>query len=366
MTKILILESAAFKGGYFGGSYQQAKYYEKLLRQKGYEVEFFRGKRSENKFRKAFSITQKIRKNDYILGFGTLLLDFYLQWTCFVLGKKGIFCIDTILRPISIIKDHLKRKIYFERINFSFLTKKFYDQSIIRFVPPYMNLINLASCQYIAQTIANTPYKSYLNEYVIPIVKLGKRGKLANPKEKIVLYYGHLFRGRGVIDVLKACRLLWEKGYKFKLIILGWPVDPLTKKRLLYKMHHDGGDNIVLKEKVNNLAKFLLRATVVTIPFRYECSFQPPYTLLEPMAAFVPVVTTTVGAHPYWIKHKETGLICQKENISDLAEKIELVFNNKKLVQKITTGAYNLLKMNYSKGDVLSKTLIKLEKGISL
>lgn len=364
MKKILILETAAFKGGYFGGSFQQASYYGHVLKKKGYRVEVFKGKPGENKFSKAYKVIKKIKNSDYVIGFGTLLLGFYLQWTCFILGKKGIFCIDTILKPISIIHDHFKRKIYFDKINFSFLFKKFYDQSIIRLVPPKLNLFNLASCEYVEKRISNTPFKSGCNKYAIPRVILEKREKYESSKDKIVLYYGHLYRGRGVIDVLKACRILWEKGYNFKFVILGWPVDQLTKKRLLHKLSREGSDNIILKGRVNDLRYYLIRATVVAIPFRYECSFQPPYTILEPMGAYVPVVTTAVGANPYWIKHEETGLICQRENIQDLADKIEMVFNNKKLVKKITLGAYNLLEKCYAEGDILLDTLEKLNKRI--
>ncbi len=92
---------------------------------------------------------------------------------------------------------------------------------------------------------------------------------------------------------------------------------------------------------------------MVVLPFRYPCSFQTPYTLLEPMGWGVPVITTNVGSHGEWVRDQETGLICKKENVADLADKIETVFNDAALVEKITQNAYKLIEKRYKEKDSL-------------
>lgn len=89
MEKILILETNAFNGHKRGGSYVQGDYYKKKLRQLGYKVELFIGKRNSSKYRRFYDVIRKIRDADYIMGFGTPLLAFYLQWLSFIFQKKG-------------------------------------------------------------------------------------------------------------------------------------------------------------------------------------------------------------------------------------------------------------------------------------
>ena len=167
------------------------------------------------------------------------------------------------------------------------------------------------------------------------------------------MFYGTLYRGRGIIDLVKACRILWDKQFQFNLEILGWPVEPFTKRTLLQEIKKKYKDKIILKEKVKNIYHYLRRVTVVVLPFRYPCSFQTPYTLLEPMGLGIPVITTNVGSHGEWIKHNNTGLICKKEDPMDIALEIETVFNNPLLVEKITHNAYVLLEKRFKKDDVL-------------
>ncbi len=127
-------------------------------------------------------------------------------------------------------------------------------------------------------------------------------------------------------------------------------------------MRKEDKKRIIFKEKVERIIETIRKATAVVLPFRYPCSFQTPYTLLEPMGLGIPVITTDVGSHKEWIKHKITGLFCRRENIQDIAEKIELIFNNEALVKKITNNAYKLLEERYEEKDSLLDTLENLSR----
>lgn len=99
MKKILIIETSAFRGGGAGGSFQQAQYYLNLLLQKGYDTSIFTGN-TYNQSQKKLKVVRRIRETDYIIGFGTPLLCSYVQWVCFFIGKKGIFCVDTYISSL--------------------------------------------------------------------------------------------------------------------------------------------------------------------------------------------------------------------------------------------------------------------------
>src|SRR3989338_2171042 len=335
MKKILIIETSLFRGRGGGGSYLQAKYYEEVLRQKNYRVEFFIGEAKINQYLKRLKLIRKISKSDIVIGFGTPLLCSYLQWLCFVLRKKGIFCIDTYISSRDIIKDHLKRKMFPAKIIFYTIFSSLLNKVFMFFLPPKFNLVTLTSCRYIWDKLKHTRLKHNGNEFLYPRIALKKRIRAAN-RSKTVLYYGTLYRGRGVVDLLKASRLLWKKGLSFKLSIYGFPIDQYTRQTLSKEINKDESDRIIIKDKVDDIEVIVKKATVAVLPFRYPCSFQTPYTLLEPMAWGIPVVTTDVGSHREWIKDKETGLFCEKENIDDIADKIEIVFNDTALIEKIT------------------------------
>lgn len=359
--KILILETAfSYHGIRRAGSYIQATYYNDLLNKKGYLSKVHVKEENISKYLNLFKIINEIRKADYVIGFGTPLLNFHLQWLSFIFNKRGIYCIDTIIVPIPIINDHLKKKIYNVKQILLGLFNQLINNVVVKISPPKLALINISSCKYVKEELRGTEFYPAINKFLYPKVKIDK--KIINDKrEKQVLFYGMLFRGRGVIDLFTACRILWNRGYKFKLLFFGWPVDLLTKKRLIDKMTDKEKGGILIGGKEENILQFVKESTAVVLPFRYPCSFQTPYTLLEPMGMGVPVITTDVGSHTEWVTHGETGLICKKENPEDLADKIEEVFTDKKLVNKITNGAIELLKKRYREKDLLLETMKKLE-----
>lgn len=361
MKKILILETSAFNGGNMGGSYLQANYYAKLLKEKGYASEIFLGESREDGKKRIGRVIKKIKESDLVIGFGTPLLGLYLQWLCFFLNKKGIYCIDTIIVPVSIMKDYIKRKYLLSKFLFLYALRLIIHKIILQFPPPRMNLTNIASCRYVKDKLSNSIFKNTADGYVYPRVKLKNGEKKRNIRQKSVLFYGALFRGRGVTDLLRACKILWKKNYQFRLDIYGWPVDSHTQKYLYREMKKGKDKNIMIKTgKEINILKKVDESSVVVLPFRYPCSFQTPYTLIEPMSMKVPVITTNVGSNSEWIKDGETGLICDKENIVDIAGKIEMILNDQNLVSKITNNAYRLLEKRFAEKDVILTTLEKL------
>lgn len=357
MKKILLLETEAFNGGSKGGSYIQANYYLNLLQKKGYDAELFRGVEEEGKFDRIKRVLSSSRKSHIIIGFGTPILGIYLQWLAFIFNKKGIYCVDTIIVPLALIKDYLKRRIFSYKTIIIYLIRGVVRKMIRKLPPPKQNLINIPACYYVKEKMKNYSLKIYKDGYLFPRVDLN-HVKKPRTKEKIVLYYGALFRGRGVLDLLKGCRILWEKGYSFNLHIYGWQVDPLTKITLTQMLKKEKYlNNIIVREKIDNIRSEVLKASMVVLPFRYPCSFAVPYTLIEPMAWGIPVITTNAGSFPQWVKDGETGFIVRKEDPKDIADKIERLLTDEKVASKLAGNAENLVRERFKKEDVLLKVL---------
>lgn len=357
MKKILFVETSAFRGYGGGGSFIQTQYYLNLLPKKGFAVELYWGNPQENYHYRIWKIIKKIKKTDYIIGFGTPLLCSYLQWLCFFLNKKGIFCLDTYISSREIFFDHLQRRLFPTKLIFHIVIASLLNKFFSFFLPPKLKLVNITSCKYISGRLRFSRYHILEDNHLYPRIIVNHKKNTISNKEKNVLFYGTLYRGRGVIDLVRAARILWSKGYHFRLSILGFPIDYYTQKNLNQEIRKEEKGKITLKGKVAQIKKYVKAATVVVLPFRYPCSFQTPYTLIEPMTWGVPVITTDVGSHKEWIKDGETGLFCRKADVWDLADKIEMIFNNSKLVNRLTTNALGLVRERMKQSDLLLKIL---------
>lgn len=68
---------------------------------------------------------------------------------------------------------------------------------------------------------------------------------------------------------------------------------------------------------------------------------------LEAMAAGLPIIGTKVGGIPDFLKDGETGLFAKVDDPKDLAEKIELLFSDEPLRQKLIKNGRRLIEEKY-------------------
>ena len=74
-----------------------------------------------------------------------------------------------------------------------------------------------------------------------------------------------------------------------------------------------------------------------------------PLTILEAMAAEVPVVATKVGGIPELIQDGQTGLLAAPENKNDLVAKFSRLIKDPSLRLQLSRAALNFVKAHYSK-----------------
>lgn len=60
-----------------------------------------------------------------------------------------------------------------------------------------------------------------------------------------------------------------------------------------------------------------------------------PVNILEAQAAGLPVLATNVGGIPDMVRHDETGLLYECDNVSDAVEKIKMLLNDKQLRERL-------------------------------
>lgn len=354
VKNILILQPDACFGHFRGGSFVQACFYEKFLKTKGYRVSLFRGRIQESFVIRVKRLFEKIKKNDLLISFGAPFSGWVFSWFCWFFKRKGIFCLDTGFETKSVVRENISKiPLFTIRFALNDLVKQILVSCCFF---PKGNLKVLASCEHIKGR-SGRQLSRLIEGVVYPVVPVAPDSKKDKEKirKKAILFCGHLAIDRGIIALIKACQKLWDRGYKFRLLILGYPASDLGKKELLKLIRI--ADNAKILGKTDNFENYLKKATMVVLPFRYPASFQPPLTLLEPMGQGTPVIATPVGANTEWLIDERTGLICNVKDPESVAAKIELLLSNPKLGAMLAKNAKDYLRKKYAEENQLFRLI---------
>lgn len=137
-----------------------------------------------------------------------------------------------------------------------------------------------------------------------------------------ILFLSNLLPSKGVVDLLDACRLLKERGYRFTCRVAGAPSAGITGEHFV---------RLVNERKLNDVVRYngplygsgkqdaWARADMLVLPTRND-SF--PLVILEAMAAGLAVVSTREGGIPDEVEDGVTGILCDKGDPSGLADAI--------------------------------------------
>lgn len=222
-----------------------------------------------------------------------------------------------------------------------------------------------------SKIIAESPYEeddlvSYYNtpNKKISINPAGIDIKKFNPKDKIKA------RERLQIDkntrvVLYVGRLEWRKGIKTLIVAMSNMIKKYPRQRLLLlivggsfkqsgssedKQQYNRLKTVAEEQGIADMVRFegsilqsrisyyYAAADVSVIPSYYE-----PFGIvpLEAMACKTPVIASETGGLQYTVLNSETGLLMHPRDPLDLAEKINIMFKENELRERMVENAYN-------------------------
>ncbi|RLE84538.1 MAG: glycogen synthase [Thermoprotei archaeon] len=145
------------------------------------------------------------------------------------------------------------------------------------------------------------------------------------------LFVGRISRQKGILDLLKAAKLLPK--YVNVVLVTGKPDDP----RLLSEVKRRIADlgNIIWINKMmseEELVPLYTLASVFVCPSIYE-----PFGIvnLEAMSTETPVVATKVGGITEVVSHGRTGLLVEPGNPKELADAISYLISNPEEAKEI-------------------------------
>jgi len=142
------------------------------------------------------------------------------------------------------------------------------------------------------------------------------------------------------------------EGQSLDIILIGSGENPDKEKMYDYDKKYNL-DNVHLIEFLPEAVKYLKAFDIFVLPSLKEGL---PYTIIEAMAAEIPIIATEVGGIPEMIKDQSTGLLVKPKNSLRLAEKISYLINNPETAKQMGGKARQKAEKEFSLGKMLQET----------
>ena len=161
--------------------------------------------------------------------------------------------------------------------------------------------------------------------------------------EFLIVAVGHFAEVKGWDIAVDSFALVHKSYPNSKLFLIGKKTSESFYQKIMAKIRDYGlSESVVLAGNRSDIPEVLKACDLFILPSRSEGT---PASLIEAMAAGLPSIATSTGGIPEVIEHNVNGLLFQRDNSADLAEKIISLISNKVLRAKFSEmGQKNLHK----------------------
>jgi glycosyltransferase involved in cell wall biosynthesis len=156
------------------------------------------------------------------------------------------------------------------------------------------------------------------------------------PGSRVILSVGRLSREKGQADLIEAVSLLRkENGSRnLCLVLVG---DGPDKQKLQHAAAAAGiADSVLFAGHQTDVIPFYSMADLLVLPSHTEGS---PNSLLEAMAAALPIVATAVGGVPEIVSDHKEGLLVHERRPAELAGAISLILGSETFRRRLSDSA---------------------------
>jgi glycosyltransferase involved in cell wall biosynthesis len=285
----------------------------------------------------------------------SILRNFREEWDAIVFYNIGI---DSI--PAVLLSKLLRIKVFTENCDLRSFEKESELKDILLTAGYRLseNIIsNMADVNITVSALLGRRLKRYSKKKIIfvPAIvdmekyKYNERGanEFRNKNDirdrRVVLYMGSFRKIEGVKCLIESFPMILER--------LGRDVLLLIAGRIVNSPLHDDIDKIIEKstfkenikylgliEEEDEIIKMLSASEVVVVPKldNDENRAGFPQKVAEILATGRPLVVTSVGDIPKYLKDSESAIFCEPNNGNDLVRKIEEVMTNKELRERLS------------------------------
>ena len=182
------------------------------------------------------------------------------------------------------------------------------------------------------------------------------RQKLATDYGLLITNYwigtiANLYKNKGLIYLIRAAKILVDNYNKnIIFIIIGQGAEKNNLEKEINKLNLQ--NNFFLLGKINNAQQYLKAFDIFCLPSIKEGL---SYTLIEALAARLPIITTNVGGNPEIIENNINGILVNPKKPIDLAEAINNLLINKNLQNKFINNNLEKAKQ-FSLDKMISET----------
>lgn len=170
------------------------------------------------------------------------------------------------------------------------------------------------------------------------------RPRFAAAGQRVVLYAGSLYAGKGGEQILLAAQRMKDA----KFVLLGGRDFEVTQ--LKERIASLGLSNVELTGYVPHaeIPGYLFAADILIAPFTEDgrdiggkviIPFASPIKLFEYMAAGKPIVTSNIGAIPEVLRHEENGLLITPGSVDELVSNLSRLFSDPSLSARLGAAA---------------------------
>ena len=171
-------------------------------------------------------------------------------------------------------------------------------------------------------------------------------GARRNPEARDVpnlVFVGWLERGKGVIELIEACRQL-SSTYNFTLDLIGDGRVADEARTLIARYGLEACVRLRGWMPQEEVHKALTQADVFVLPSHAEGL---PNAMVEAMAAKLAIVVSEVGAIPDVVEHRTNGLLVPPRNVSMLAAALQEIIVDGALRESLARRAFETAKQEF-------------------
>jgi glycosyltransferase involved in cell wall biosynthesis len=178
--------------------------------------------------------------------------------------------------------------------------------------------------------------------------------------QQFVLFLGHLYRDKGVYELLEAFAILRSARAELRLVMAGEGSEADELRTRARSLGLDGAVEFPGWVGPDSKAELLAGAACLVLP-SYREGF--PLALLEAMVVGVPVVACAVGGVPDVVLDTEHALLVPPHDVAALASALERVLDDRKLAARLSNAAQRRALAEYTP-DAVAKRVGELYREV--
>ncbi len=179
---------------------------------------------------------------------------------------------------------------------------------------------------------------------------------------KVIGIFARLEKYKGHIDLIRASELLTEKGYDYRILIVG---SGSMERELKLEFQRRGlFEKVIFTGFVDDVSPFF-NITDINVNCSYGTETSS-LALSEGMSLGIPAVASNYGGNVYMVENGINGLIYPVGDHVALANRISSILNDVTLYKKLSEGAYERFERELNAKKMTEKTYFLYNKNWTL